>query len=256
MIHTGLVSITFRKLSPEQIIELVVQAGLEGVEWGGDVHVPHGHCEKAGMVRKMTGDAGLKTASYGSYYRVGHEELLPFESVLETALALRAPVIRVWAGKKGSAEADDGYFEKIVEDSRRIGELSAREKIKIGYECHGGTLTDTPDSAVKLLKAVGHENVGSYWQPAVGATGEVAVKSLQSMLPWLVHVHAFHWRDGAVRCLLEEGADRWNAYLQTIKSTARDHFVLMEFVKDDLPGNFLKDAKTLKNWVQRIKENR
>ena len=39
MIYPGLVSITFRKLQPDAIIKLVAQAGLTGIEWGGDVYV-------------------------------------------------------------------------------------------------------------------------------------------------------------------------------------------------------------------------
>ena len=45
MIESGLVSITFRKLTVEKIIELVKEAGLQGIEWGGDVHVPHDNTE-------------------------------------------------------------------------------------------------------------------------------------------------------------------------------------------------------------------
>ncbi len=39
----------------------------------------------------MTLDAGILIPSYGSYYRVGHEETGPFEAVLETAVALERP---------------------------------------------------------------------------------------------------------------------------------------------------------------------
>ena len=42
MIYPGLVSVTFRKLSPEEIVQLVVSSGLKGIEWGGDIHLPHG----------------------------------------------------------------------------------------------------------------------------------------------------------------------------------------------------------------------
>jgi hypothetical protein len=47
MIRTGLVSVTFRQLSAEEIIKLVVCAGLEGIEWGGDIHVPHGDLKRS-----------------------------------------------------------------------------------------------------------------------------------------------------------------------------------------------------------------
>ena len=71
MIYSGLVSVTFRALSPAEIVELVARAGLEGIEWGGDVHAPHGDVARARDVYRRTVDAGLAIPSYGSYYRPG-----------------------------------------------------------------------------------------------------------------------------------------------------------------------------------------
>src|SRR5690242_18609852 len=101
MVYSGLVSVTFRQLPPQQIVELAAQGGLAAIEWGGDVHVPHGELQTARRVLERTRQAGLQVAAYGSYYRVGVSPAqgLAFESVLETALALQAPTIRVWAGQ-------------------------------------------------------------------------------------------------------------------------------------------------------------
>ena len=63
--------------------------------------------------------AGLVVAAYGSYYRVGHDDPAPFESVLDTAVELGAPLVRIWAGRSGSAEADDAYWTDVVTESRR-----------------------------------------------------------------------------------------------------------------------------------------
>ena len=38
----GLVSVTFRQLSPEDIIDITYASGLKAVEWGSDVHLPAG----------------------------------------------------------------------------------------------------------------------------------------------------------------------------------------------------------------------
>ncbi len=73
MICPGLVSVSFRSLNCKEITELVKNAGLSSIEWGGDIHVPQGDLKKAREVRKMTQDAGLMTAAYGSYYRAGCE---------------------------------------------------------------------------------------------------------------------------------------------------------------------------------------
>src|SRR4051812_19353813 len=99
MIHTGLASVTFRALSPDEIIRLARTAGLQGIEWGGDVHVPPGDLRRARDVHRKTLQAGMHVTSYGSYYTSGsasQPDNVLFEAVLETALALHAPVIRVW----------------------------------------------------------------------------------------------------------------------------------------------------------------
>ena len=144
----GLVSITFRNLSPQEIVDLVVKAGLSSIEWGGDIHVPHGDIAQAKKVRQQTLDAGLSVAAYGSYYRIGVSEGkgLPFASVLESAVALGAPTIRVWAGEKGSAETTAVERAAIVADAIRIAELAQAQNVAISLEYHGGTLTDTRDS--------------------------------------------------------------------------------------------------------------
>ena len=41
-VRAGLCSITFRSLDVATIIDLAVSAGLDGIEWGADVHVPVG----------------------------------------------------------------------------------------------------------------------------------------------------------------------------------------------------------------------
>ena len=99
---------TFRQLPVERIIALTAQAHLDGIEWGGDVHVRHGDIPIAHRVAQATADAGLVVAAYGSYYRVAESEGegLPFELVLDSAQALGAPLIRVWAGKRGSDDAE------------------------------------------------------------------------------------------------------------------------------------------------------
>jgi 3-dehydroshikimate dehydratase len=250
MIRSGLVSITFRKRSPAAIVALAAQAGLDAIEWGGDVHVPHGDVGQARAVRRMTEDAGLQVSAYGSYYRVGHDEPCPFGGVLDTAVALGAPLIRVWAGKQGSDAANDAYRARVVEDSRRIADLAAGAGLDVAYEFHGGTLTDTGASARDLLQAVFHPHLGTYWQPPVWATVEESLETLDAILPWLRNAHLFAWRrsgrgQGTTRLPLAEGEGAWMRYLRVIASTGRDGFAELEFVQDDAPESLRRDAATL-----------
>ena len=252
VLHTGLVSITFRQLSPREIVDLVAQGGLEGIEWGGDVHVPHGDLQRAREVREMTVAAGLTVAAYGSYYRVGSEEDVTFSTVLESAQELGAPVVRVWVGSKGSADADGEYRDLIVQESRRIAEDAAKAGIAVACEFHNNTLTDTTESAQRFYSDVAHDNMKAYWQPN-GATVEDNIAGLEAMLPWLCNIHAFAWErheDGVKRQLMARAADTWGRYLEVAASTDREHFVMVEYVKDDAPEAFLEDAATLKSWIE------
>lgn len=250
MIDSGLVSITFRQLTPEQIVELVQRAGLGGIEWGGDVHVPHGDVRRAETVRRMTEDAGLRVAAYGSYYRVSHADTGPFDAVLDSAVALGAPLIRVWAGRQATAEADDAYWAAVVEDSQRIATLAADAGIRIVYEYHANTLTDTDEAALQLLQRVDHENVSTYWQPPRYSEFEDNLAGMESIMPWLWGVHVFQWhRETGERQPLAAGEAEWLRYLTKAQECQRDIYALIEFVADDEPENFLSDAATLKSWL-------
>ena len=259
MLTAGLVSITFRKLTSPEIIHLVRKSGLKCIEWGGDVHVPHGNIAAAEEVQKRTDDAGLSVAAYGSYYRVGQSEKEQdsFEEILETAVALKAPIIRVWAGTAGSAKTAAAARAKVVRESRRIAKLAAGAEIGISFEYHANTLTDTNESAAKLLAEIDHPKVSTFWQPRVDGTVDEKIAGLQSILPNLTNVHAYHWtkkNSDIVRKPLSAGKPEWHRYLETIRQSGRDHRVLLEFVRDDDPEAFLADARTLQEWLDETNE--
>jgi hypothetical protein len=249
MIYSGLVSITFRQISPREIVDLVVRAGLAGVEWGGDIHVPHSDLRRAREVRRMTQDAGLQVTAYGSYYRVEHDDPAPFEPVLATAVELGAPAVRVWAGTRGSAEADAAYRAEVIDLSRRIADMAASAGVTVAYEFHADTLTDTNVSARNLLETVAHGNVKSYWQPPRGSEVAYNLDGLDAVLPWLLHAHVFSWGAAGERLPLAAGEEGWMQYLHKIAFSGRDHFAMLEFVQDDVPESFLRDAVTLKRWL-------
>ncbi len=242
MLYPGLVSVTFRNLAPARIVALAAQAGLEGIEWGGDVHVPHGDVGRAREVRQLTLDAGLRVAAYGSYFRFRPDD--QFEPVLETAVALGAPLIRVWAGDRRSAEADATYRAGIAAESRRVTRLAAGAGIAVAYEFHNNTLTDTLPSTLDLLRAA--EGMRTLWQPPHDMLDAERLEGLRSLLPWLTNVHVFHWRgQPRERLPLAQGETLWREVMRTLATTGRDHAALLEFVADDDSERMLDDAATL-----------
>lgn len=249
----GLVSVTFRELNPEQIVELVQQSKLEAIEWGGDIHVPHGETATAESVRRLTHEAGLHVASYGSYYRVGHNEPVPFEDVAATAVALGAPIVRVWAGKQASSASDEAYWRTVIEDSRRIARVAAAHKLIVAYEYHAGTLTDTCAGTLRLIRDTNEPNLLTHWQPVSGRSRAQNLEELLSLLPFLCHMHCFHWVDGQRR-LLSEGIEDWTVYLEAALKSRLDHGVLLEFVIDNQPDNYLADAQALRGLINGLQQ--
>ena len=229
----GLVSVTFRQLSPAEIVSLVVDAGLAAVEWGGDVHVPAGDFRTAREVGTRCADNGIAIEAYGSYYRADGD----FGPVLATALALGAPRIRVWAGS--SADADRSA---VVEDLRAVAALAGGEGVEVAVEYHANTLTETLDSALSLFADV--PALKPYWQPPIGSTTEDALTAIRALTP--VAAHVFSWADDGTRLPLAAREDLWRPALAALPA---DCHALLEFVRDDSPTAFAEDAATLRGWL-------
>jgi len=257
MIRPGLTSITFRKRSAREVVELARRAGLDGIEWGGDVHAPPGKPALAREAAARTADAGLAVSSYGSYYRADRESG-DFGPVLETARALGAPIARVWAGRAGSSHARPDYRREVAAALAACVDQAALANLRLGLEYHGNTLTDTRESAHRLLDEVGRAELRLYWQPRNKGSFEADQAELQAALPRLAHLHVFHWiaTPEGRRRPLEEGDEAWRARLKLALQAPGDRFALLEFVRDDDPRQFLEDAAALQRLLQEAQSGR
>ena len=247
MIKPGLVSVTFRDLTADEIIEASVKAGIRGIEWGGDIHVPHGDIAAAEEVGAKTREAGLEVASYGSYYAFDSDKTT-FEKVLATALALGAPLIRVWAGRKGPEKVSTAEFNRIVDEARIAGDLCRTAGVDLAFEYHRNSLTETGESARSFMQSINHPSVFCYWQPPVGMAREDCLHGLEGIKEYLKWVHVFYWEVNSgvgVKHLLEDGDAAWREYIEKISTFPGDRWLLLEFVKDNKLESFYKDAAAL-----------
>ena len=241
----GLVSITFRQLTPQQIVELCHKNQLQVIEWGGDVHVPHGDVNTAMQVGLLTREHGLDVAAYGSYYRLAASPAdgLHFSTVLASAVALQTKAIRVWAGNRGSKDADPRWRKEVIQDALHCADLASEKGITICYEFHGGTLTDTLESTCDLLAATEHPFIKTLWQPPHGRPLEECLNGLRTLARRIHHVHGFHWwPDPSHRLPLRAGKDRWTAYVSELRALGLDANILLEFVAGDSPQSLTDDA--------------
>ena len=167
MLISGLVSVSFRTLSCEEIIALAVQNGLKAIEWGADVHVLPGDTARAREVGKLTAEAGLTVAAYGSYYKLGQlpareQQAAELQKLLTNAELLGTDSIRIWAGSKGSADVTESERQALIREAAFLAEIAAGAGIRLCFECHPHTLTDERDAALFLLQSVDRDNVRIY----------------------------------------------------------------------------------------------
>ena len=252
MLKPGLVSVSFRTLSCEEIIRIAASAGLEGIEWGGDVHVPPDNIENALIVAEMTHKAGLLVAAYGSYYRLGSygtDYKNEFKKVLSTACALGAPTIRIWAGTSASASVAENERERLVQEAKKLAEMAKEKDITIAFECHRNTLTDCRASALRLMHETGMPNLRMYWQPNECYDFAENSLALADLLPYAVNIHVFNWPEPGLRLPLSDGFDEWSAYFDTLKKDNVDRWCMLEFMPDDNPASLPREALTLKELL-------
>ena len=258
MFRTGLVSISFRQYTPLEIIQAAAAANLQEIEWGGDVHLPPGDPATAHEVAMLTADGGLKTAAYGSYYRLCSSPADEFKRILEAAEILGAPVIRIWGGTKGSALVDDRAFDALVADGRRIADMAQKSGRVLSLECHCDTITDNYCAALRFLQAVDSPAMTMYWQPNQFKSAAYNLEAAAALRPYVTNLHVFHW-DAQRRYPLRDGADIWEQYLRIFSGDQSDHSLLLEFMHDDRLETLHQTADTLRSWLlqsQRTTERR
>jgi sugar phosphate isomerase/epimerase len=241
--------VTLRAFGVEEVARLAAECGLTAIEWGGDVHVPPGDDGTAARAVRATAAAGLTTASYGSYLLAdGDASPDAISCVLDTALALGAPNVRVWAPL--GVEPGSSRTGEVVDALRRIADGAESRGLTVGLEFHGGTLTATAASTGALLDAVDAPNLSTYWQPPYWLPSRAVAEDaaeVTDLATRLSHLHVYEWRDGTDRRALDEGAGRWRAVLAALAAEAGDRarVAFLEFVAADSPDALRADARTL-----------
>lgn len=246
----GLVSVTFRQLSPEDIIDITYASGLKAVEWGSDVHLPAGNADTAEFIRKRSDDTGIMPISYGSYYGKGESGYDMFSKLVNTAKAIGTDNIRIWAGGKDSGDVSLQERAQYVLEAQKLADIAKENGIDVSFECHKSTLTDTPDSALKLIEEIGRDNVYLYWQPLQSEDIQLNKNIIKRFLPYLKNVHVYAWK-GLERFALAEHEKAWREYIDVLRQSEQTRALLLEFVKNDSVEQFKADADTLLGWLDK-----
>ena len=266
---TGLVSISFRKKSINELINASKDAGLEYIEWGGDVHIPMGKIKHARRVRQKMNGSGVKSASYGSYfgliYHCDEHFPMPFKRVLKTAKALTAKTVRVWLGwpycgcKKGcNVFLCEKYYKKNVAVTRKLCDEAKKYGLTLSIECHFKTLSDEYHDTLKFLQTVDRDNLRLYWQPNHARGFEYNLEALKALRPYISNVHVFNWDEKGEKSSLgtERGIYEWTEYLKVLNDeNSEERICFLEFMPDGELSSLKTEAKILKKLINEVSKN-
>ncbi len=240
----GVCSISFRGHTAEEIIAAVKAAGLDGIEWGSDVHVRPDDPDNAWRVRRMMDAAGLVTLSYGTYFGIQELSMDGLAEHIHTADILGTDVLRIWPPRGRRSQIPEEDYEKFVAFARRAAAIAKAGGKTLCLERHPHMLTESAEEALEFLRDVGADNLQMYWQPDQFVEDAVNLASARRLADTVQRLHVFYWR-GETRYPLEEGVALWREYAKAFRDRP-DAAWLLEFMHDDRLSSLSASAAALR----------
>lgn len=239
----GLVSISFRECSPDEIIAAAHDCGLQCIEWGSDVHVPFNDLRFARSVYEKTVENGLFVSSYGTYFGLDRDGFLELDCYMETAKILHTNKMRIWPpGKPSKQIIEDGEWKFYVKKTSKLAQVAAKNGIVLMLECHPFTLTDDYTTTFDFFKAVNQPNLKLCWQPNQYKSLDYNLKSIKILKNYIENAHVFHWAK-CERFPLAEGIETWKKYLKEFEDSKL--CLLLEFMHDNQISSLPQTAEAL-----------
>lgn len=241
----GLVSVSFRKNSPEEILKASKEAGLSFIEWGSDVHAPCNEIDKLKRISAMQKEYQIECSSYGTYFRFGESDISELENYIAAAKILGTNILRLWCGTKSGKDMTKIEMEELMSQCRRAAEIAERHDVTLCMECHRKTFTENSEDTLMLMKRVNSRHFRMYWQPFQWLEPSESLKIAKAIAPYTEHIHVFNWR-GDKKLPLIEAVDEWRQYL-SLFDTPRT--LLLEFMPDGRIESLQNEVSTLRTII-------
>lgn len=242
-IKIGLASVTFRKKTVEEVVEIAKNNGVFYIEWGADVHVKS--IEEAKKALKLCNDAGVKISSYGSYYRVGSNKTDEWKNICAIANEMSASSIRVWLGTKNSEDTDEKEYENLLEDARKMCDIASEYNINISAECHDNTFNNNTYAFLKFKEDLQRDNFTTYFQSRY-TKPEYDLDRIDKTFEFIENVHV-SYRDLFREQLFAKKDKKYiDKLINKLISKNFDGIVMIEFTKADSEKCFSNDVSKLR----------
>ncbi len=238
----GLVSVSFRQNSPEEILEAMEKAKLSCIEWGSDIHAPCGDAAQLEKLVALQERHGVTCCSYGTYFRLGVTPMTELPDYIRAAKVLGTNVLRLWCGDKNSEEYTQEEKSALFAACREAAAVAEAENVTLCMECHNYTYTNRAAAAQELMEAVGSVSFRMYWQPNQYRTVEENLNYAKLLSKNTYHIHVFNWLEKD-RFPLEEATALWQCYLACFEG---ERTLLLEFMPDGQLTSLQKEAAALR----------
>ena len=238
----GLVSVSFRKSSPKEILEQMRRVGLSCIEWGSDVHAPACDVERQKELAALQKEYGITCCSYGTYFRLGETPMSELPLYIDGALRLGTTVLRLWCGTKSGDEMTGEERQRLINLCREAASIGEARGVTLCLECHKSTFTQNPSDAIALMEEIGSPHFRMYWQPFQWQSAEENTENARRLAPYAEHVHVFNWK-GSDKFPLAEAEEEWRNYLNELTG---EHTLLLEFMPKGTLEELAAETEALK----------
>ncbi len=238
----GLCSVTFRKKSAEEVVEIARKAGVEYIEWGGDIHVKT--IEDARAVKSICDNEGIKISSYGSYFNSAEYDSDKWTEICKIAKEMGASSVRIWLGKKDSEETSDSEYFTLLENTKKMCDMAAEYSLLVCSECHDNTFNNNTDAFLRIKNDLQKDNFRTYFQSRYFRM-EYDLDRIDRTFDFIENVHV-SYRDLKKEQMFRKKDSRYiDKLLEKLISKGFDGIAMVEFVDFDSEEVFYKDVKKL-----------
>ncbi len=241
----GLCSVTFRKKTAEEVVELAKKAGISFIEWGGDVHVKT--LDDAKKVKALCNEADIKISSYGSYFNSAVYNESKWHNTCEITKEMGAESIRIWLGKKNSQITSDKEYNLLLENTKKMCDIAAEYGLMVCPECHDNTFNNNTDAILRFTGELQKDNFKTYFQSRYFRM-EYDLDRIDRTYPYIKDVHISYRDLKREQLFRKKDKNYLDTLLKKFKKKAFDGIVMIEFVSGNNEKNFFKDTETLKTY--------
>lgn len=241
----GLCSVTFRKKTVQEIVDIAKKAGVEYIEWGGDIHVKT--IEEAKKAKELCKDNNIKISSYGSYFNCAEYDESKWTEICQITKEMGANSVRIWLGKKDSEKTSEQEYKTLLENTKKLCEIAEEYSLLVCPECHDNTFNNNTDAFLKIQRDINKDNFKTYFQSRYFRM-EYDLDRIDRTFDFMENVHV-SYRD-LVKEQLFRKKDK--NYIDTLLKKLREKnfkgIVMVEFVINDSEKSFYADIEKLKNY--------